>query len=788
MEITTLEDDAKARAAKHVANMLHAPDKLEKIKQMKFNVERKKASVEAMLKTAMQSQLDGVKTGLTQLEKAMKDIQDVHQCMDEMDESLKEIPTILEQLHDVSKLNIKHSQLATARENMKHIFMVPETVRQAEQLIQDGKLLDAHKSLVELENSRDDLLFELHKLPHQSPADRELLSEYFGPVQHLSDKMEKQIKFVLRRTLNTVQREPKVVVTALRIIEREERSDADCLQRQKSTGFLPQDRPKRWKDKGLGVLKINVQERIEGNQLDSREDNKMWLVRHLELIRMITGKDLRIAKSLCQPVFPPHYNILEHFLQLYHEALSNRLVEIIGSGLEGQEYVTVLSWVIQTYPGKELMADLSLGIPQSKVKPLLGAETVIRLQAEYLDNMRKNYSGWMRNTINAEMEDWKKSDDPELDTETCFHTQAPIIVYQMIDENLQVAQTISGELVNKVLLLSMEEVTRYGKMYKGSIIDYKDRYFKDRGTISRFTRYMIAIVNNCERFRELAEELKERWWKPGYRDNDADIAYNTLISTYKDLLTESSGYLLDELFLDINAHFSDILTSKWQNSTDAIDTVCETLQDYFEDYQYLKPKNFETVVTIAQDRVACSYIEAMLKQNNVLRPRLKFETAEDRRKAAEKIRAEAEQVKRFYHRVAGDVADFDSPFDAISQLSELLKQDDSDWLALDIGTLVKKYPDVSQEQVLCLLLLRGDLNKAEAREKATEYVSNTGGGDGVRVKSILSQVQVSSSGVGEVAVAAGNVVAAANRFAGKDFTNLNPFANKDQSTNPFDED
>ena len=60
-------------------------------------------------------------------------------------------------------------------------------------------------------------------------------------------------------------------------------------------------------------------------QLDSREDNKMWLVRHLELIRQITLKDLRIAKSLCQPVFPPHYNILEHFLQLYHEALSNRV-------------------------------------------------------------------------------------------------------------------------------------------------------------------------------------------------------------------------------------------------------------------------------------------------------------------------------------------------------------------------------------------------------------------------------------------------------------------------------
>ena len=47
---------------------------------------------------------------------------------------------------------------------------------------------------------------------------RELLSEYFGPVQHLSDKMEKQIKFVLRRTLNTVQREPKVRLSNLKLI------------------------------------------------------------------------------------------------------------------------------------------------------------------------------------------------------------------------------------------------------------------------------------------------------------------------------------------------------------------------------------------------------------------------------------------------------------------------------------------------------------------------------------------------------------------------------------------
>ena len=134
--------------------------------------------------------------------------------------------------------------------------------------------------------------------------------------------------------------------------------------------------------------------------------------------------------------------------------------DIISSGLEGQEYVTVLSWIIQTYPGKELMSDPQLAIPKSKVKPLLDQKTIDRLQEQYLEvsqdrcgsglqsllsfssssmqNMHGNYSDWMRNTLAQEVEDWKREEDPDVDPEGSFHTSAPVIVYQMIDENLQV--------------------------------------------------------------------------------------------------------------------------------------------------------------------------------------------------------------------------------------------------------------------------------------------------------------------------------------------------------------
>jgi hypothetical protein len=49
------------------------------VEQYKRRVSRKKASVEAMLKSAMQSQLDGVRVGLNQLQLALHEIGEIKQ-------------------------------------------------------------------------------------------------------------------------------------------------------------------------------------------------------------------------------------------------------------------------------------------------------------------------------------------------------------------------------------------------------------------------------------------------------------------------------------------------------------------------------------------------------------------------------------------------------------------------------------------------------------------------------------------------------------------------------------
>lgn len=235
---------------------------------------------------------------------------------------LENIPQIYDSLEYVRDENARHSQYAAAIENLKHIFTVQSSVAKTMQWIEDDKLLHAHQSLSDLENSRDDLLFELHKLPKQYAHDKITLKRYFEKVEIVSQQLERKLRLILNRTLATVRKEPTVIVTALRIIEREEKADQFALQQQKQTGFIPPGRPKQWRQMAMNVLNSVVVGRIEGSKMEERSDNKLWLIRDLEVARQFILEDLRVVKSLCVPCFPPSYNILNEYVKMYHTALS----------------------------------------------------------------------------------------------------------------------------------------------------------------------------------------------------------------------------------------------------------------------------------------------------------------------------------------------------------------------------------------------------------------------------------------------------------------------------------
>lgn len=91
----------------------------------------------------------------------------------------------------------------------------------------------------------------------------------------------------------------------------------------------------------------------------------------------------------------------------------------------------------------------------------------------------------MTKTVETEKQGWLTDALPDHDhQEKYYHTSAPVIIFQMIDQHLQVTNTIHSELTFNALVMSIKQVTKYGFNYRQAVVEYKDRHFKDRSQVN----------------------------------------------------------------------------------------------------------------------------------------------------------------------------------------------------------------------------------------------------------------------------------------------------------------
>ncbi|XP_038626775.1 exocyst complex component 3 [Tachyglossus aculeatus] len=699
--------EAVATAVQRVAGMLQRPDQLDKVEQYRRREARKKASVEARLKAAIQSQLDGVRTGLSQLHNALSDVKDIQQSLADVSKDWRQSINTIENLKDVKDAVVQHSQLAAAVENLKNIFSVPEIVRETQDLIEQGELLQAHRKLMDLECSRDGLMYEQYRTDSKNTHDMTLIHTYFGDMQKLSEELAKQLWMVLQRSLVTVRRDPTLLVSVVRIIEREEKIDRRMLDRKKQTGFIPPGRPKKWKEKMFNILDRTVTTRIEGTQADTRESDKMWLVRHLEIIRKYVLDDLLVAKNLMVQCFPPHYDIFKRLLTMYHQALSSRMQELASEDLEANEIVSLLTWILNTYTSEEMMGNSELApeVDINDLQPFISQDVISELLNTYTSTLTSNIIGWLRKALETDKKDWVKETEPEADQDGYYQTTLPAIVFQMFEQNLQVAAQISEDLKTQVLLLCLQQMSSFLSRYKEEAQTYKEEHLRNRQYPHCYVQYMIAIINNCQTFKESIVSLKRKYLK-----NEAEerlpMTHLNMDVILDSIAKDGCCSLLDEVFLDLEPHLSELMTKKWLAGSNAVDTICVTVEDYFNDFARITKPYKKKMTVEAHRRVVVEYIQAIMQK------RISFRNAEERKEGAERMIKEAEQFRFLFRKLAsGFGEDTDGHCDTIVAIAEVIKLTDPSLLYLEVSTLVSKYPDIRDDHIAALLTVRGDASR-----------------------------------------------------------------------------
>lgn len=210
------------------------------------------------------------------------------------------------------------------------------------QLLHRQCLLEAHAELMMMEHLRDDILRQLH-LRGLSGAQATVLS-YFSGLQDLNERLAKQLWDIAGSSLRLVRQDPALFVSAVRIVEREERIDDTLLL---EATFLPPGRPKGWRQKFQSVLQESLAgARFRGACVGTAGPA---LARHLAALREDVVSELRVVKDLMVQCVPAHYNILGVCAAAYHQALAGHLQELLREDLDKQGLFLLLEWALRVY-------------------------------------------------------------------------------------------------------------------------------------------------------------------------------------------------------------------------------------------------------------------------------------------------------------------------------------------------------------------------------------------------------------------------------------------------------
>ncbi|XP_053304401.1 exocyst complex component 3-like protein isoform X2 [Spea bombifrons] len=605
------ESLARGGALKWASVVFCQPDQLSRLGFYRRREAQRNDSIQSRLKSAVRSYLDGVEQGLVQLRTSLAEIHIIQKSLSEAHAVLGGSQATLSNFEPLRQLAMAHVQLSAVTQSLPCLSTVADMAYQTHLLIERRCLLEAHAKLRDFEILRDDVLYRLHRaatLPHgvQGPLSSDphgvgaegavsaaqlgveaWVQELFAGVQDLSGELGRVVFSLAGSPISVALSDPTLLVSAVRVVEREEYLDAEESRGPLQKLWKPPGRPKHWRDGFFRALERGVRERLLPSGLDEDQVTPAGLVRHLTQLQERLLAEMQAVCSVLTPCVPPHYEISRSVASICHQAVAGHLREILSLELAHPALYCVLRWILVVFPSEEIMGhpDLSLEVDFSELGPLVPPELMEEQLSRYARAVRGCLSQWMHKALEVEYSDWFRDQEPDKDQEGFYLSSLPQLLMQMLVENVRLASALGPCVESRVRIVAVQEMENCLLWLREALVKYSAEHTKDKLAPAFYIPYLLAILNGCVLLSSSVSCLQpESPVCPGAR-RAAPCLRSALDKTQK----KTCRLYLDELQTEMQPLFEQIPSRPWLFGSDIALKVCEKVESFSQHLSGVRP-------------------------------------------------------------------------------------------------------------------------------------------------------------------------------------------------------
>ncbi|KAJ3089212.1 SNARE-binding exocyst subunit S6 [Quaeritorhiza haematococci] len=706
--------EATEAAVTRIADLLRHPDDLtNKYHLVKKKLATERASTDAQLKSAVESQLDDAQRGLDALALATSETMRVKSNLSSIDKLCADAQNTITNYEKIKKISRTHQNFVATKEMARQFQDLNNEVKRIRSFLEHdrSRLIGPHDNMLLVHYSLSQLAsFRNTTLQNAESSDvLATLDNYFKKTYKLSEEFDDYLWEVARNTLEIVRKgHPGAIVRMIKIIEVEERLDEEAALAETAlvdptlptTNKAPPRQIKSYRIKFFDVLREAIQRHLA--QWTTAPKGEMpKLLQSAEVV----VDDLILVYDELVPCFPRRYNIFQFFVLEYHRMIYETVNKVVGGPMEGGAILALLKWVRDYYDSMSGR----LGVGEELLEPRLLDGREEELMLTYVKLVRAKLSEWLSNLQESETRDFLKRDvPPEVDANGMYVQAGSVIVFQMFNQQVDlVASSSRGPLLHDVVVECVNKLLEFQKSWM-ALLDGEFKKFESKSAdlAEGLPEYAMALGNDCYRSTEFSETMSKKLepmldepWK-GKVAKKVKEGFDGFMKVAKRVYT----VLIDISLMDCKPALVQLHCSSWYEQ-DMMRLVVGTLDDYCSDFQqHLTEYLFSKLMTDLLDKFIVAYVESFRNKG------AKFRMPS----ATEKMRSDLAMCVEFFSRFK-TAKKVKASFEVIEKLIGFVEAN-ANMAYLDFYALWKAYPDVPMKFIEELLQKRDDLDKSQVRE------------------------------------------------------------------------